>query len=148
MAGVTKGGRFSHDKGRRGEQQTAHELRAALGSGVIVRRGAQSREGRDEPDVVVEGYPWWIEVKTWGSRKSWAEHVAALHQAEQACLESENPSGIALVVVRENRRPPMAVARAASLAAISAGQIDPLHYGGIIAKVTWASVLVWLARWK
>ena len=148
MAGVTKGGKFSRDKGRRGEQQTARELRAALGSGAIVRRGAQSREGRDEPDVVVEGRPWWIEVKTWWERKSWNDHVAALHQAEQACLESENPSGIAWVVVRENRRPPMVVARAASLTAISAGQIDLLHYGGIIAKVTWASVLVWLARWK
>ena len=145
---TSKGGKFSHNKGRRGEQQTAHELRVALGSGVIVRRGAQSREGRDEPDIVVEGRPWWIEVKTWGSRKSWNDHVAALHQAEHACLESDDPSRIAWAVVRETRRPPMVVARAASLTAISAGQIDLLHYGGIIAKVTWASILVWLAQWK
>ena len=143
-----KGGKFSRDKGRRGEQQTARELQAALGSGVIVRRGTQSRTGRDEPDLVVEGRPWWIEVKTWGSRKSWGDHVDALHQAEHACLESDDPSQIAWAVVRENRRPPMVVARVGVLTAISAGQLDPLHYGGMIAKVTWASILVWLAQWK
>jgi len=141
-------GKFSHDKGRRGEQQTAHELRAVLGSGVIVRRGTQSREGRDEPDLVVEGYPWWIEVKTWGSRRSWAEHVEALNQAEQACSASEDPDRLAWVVVRENRRPPMVVTRMRVLTSITAGQFSQQYHGGIIVAVTWASILVWLAQWK
>ena len=52
-------GAKSRNKGKRGESEVVHLLRAIF---AAVRRGAaQSRKGSDAADV--EGSPYWIEVK-------------------------------------------------------------------------------------
>jgi hypothetical protein len=68
-------GRKSRNKGRRWEQDVARRMRAIFTSEEI-RRGWQSREGDDEPDVV--GVPhFWVECK----RQKRTNFRAALRQA-------------------------------------------------------------------
>lgn len=136
----------SRNKETRGEWQTARELRAALGGNVVVRRGEWSGGLRGEPNVVVEERPWWIDVKTFPSRKPWLDHVAALHRAEKGCEFSEEPWWISWVVVRESRRPPMVVTRLGVLNSIYAGEILP-HSGEMVVIAPWAAVLTHLERW-
>jgi PHD/YefM family antitoxin component YafN of YafNO toxin-antitoxin module len=52
-------GKLSREKGKAFERAVAKVLRPLFGSRI--RRGFQTRSGRDESDV--EGTPWWIECK-------------------------------------------------------------------------------------
>ena len=69
-------GRSSRRKGHDFERAVASRLREMFGDDV--RRGWQSRDGADAPDV--DGTPFWIECKR-GQRTS---IYAALRQAEDA----------------------------------------------------------------
>ena len=112
-----------------------------------MRRGQQTREGRDDPDVVVEGMPLWVEVKTWGARHSWPAHVEALHQAETAMAASEEPCRIPIAVIRESRRPAMVVLRLEAARWLVEGMPPWINVPtGPPIIMTWASLLVWLAR--
>uniref|UniRef100_A0A6M3J9P9 Holliday junction resolvase n=1 Tax=viral metagenome TaxID=1070528 RepID=A0A6M3J9P9_9ZZZZ len=144
---MTLDGKGRRAKGQRGELATVHEIRKAVGPGYVVRRGSQSREGRDDPDVVVEGMPLWIEVKTWGARHSWTSQVEALRQAEQACLESEEPSQIPIAVIRESRRQPMALLRLEAVEWFIHGMPPWLNPPtGPVMMVAWSTLLVAISR--
>ena len=68
------GGRASRRKGHDWERAVAKRLRAIFGTAV--RRGWQSRDGAEQPDV--DGSPWWVECK----RSKRPNIEAALVQAE------------------------------------------------------------------
>ncbi len=100
----------SRRKGRRGEQQLAQLLRAVfpeLAEGV--RRGWQSREGDDDPDVI--GLPGiWLESKC-GKRPN---PRAALTQARR----DADGRAVPVAVIRDDRQRPFAVLDLADLLAI------------------------------
>ena len=141
---MTLDGKGRRAKGQRGERATVHELQAALGDRYVVRRGHQSRSGRDEPDVVIEGFPraLWIEVKNLGSRPSWGQQLAALKQAEDAALTSPYPRALPIVVIRESRRPPMAVLRFTTLCDLI--NDEPCIVKGPATSLPWEYVLDWI----
>lgn len=95
------GGRKSREKGKRGERETADEIRQALPHlADKVKRGWQTRSGSDAPDVAgLPGY--WLEVKTTmrGNAK------AALEQATRDKTATDTP----LAVLRDTRKRPYAV---------------------------------------
>lgn len=94
-------GLMSRQKGKRGERLLAAELRAALPEHAAgIRRGWQSREGDDDPDIV--GVPGvWFENKV-GVQPN---PRAALAQA----TEASRGRGVPIAVVRDDRRPPFVV---------------------------------------
>lgn len=95
--------KFSRDKGKRGERNTASELREYFPEieGVI-RRGWQAREGDDEADVIgLPGY--WFEVKCGKS----IQILKALEQAYEASAKDEHSMPVA--VIRPDRKRPVAV---------------------------------------
>lgn len=100
-------GAFSRAKGKRGERLTATEIREAIPElAAGVRRGWQSRQGDDDPDVI--GLPgFWIEVK-----KGPKPNVrAALAQATEAVEKKHHPSSshprdVPLAVIRDDRKEP------------------------------------------
>ena len=105
-------GLSQRQKGKRGERATAAEIRAALPHlADRVRRGWQSRQGDDEPDVILPGY--WIEVKH-GRQPNVR---AALRQAVD---DSAGRGVVPVAVVRDDRREPFAVIRWADLLALLA----------------------------
>lgn len=90
-------GRKSRRKGKRGEREIVHAFEAA---GFTARRGLQSRDGRDAPDVIVDELPGvWVEVKT-SARPQWE---SAMRQARAAC-----GGRIPVVVTRRDREVPYA----------------------------------------
>lgn len=92
-----KRGRRSRRKGKRGEREIVHAFEAA---GYTARRGLQSRDGRDAPDVIVDELPdVWVEVKT-AQRPQWE---SAMRQAIAAC-----GGRIPIVVTRKDRDKPYA----------------------------------------
>lgn len=91
-------GLFSRMKGKRGERAIAELLRPVFGAGV--KRGWQSRSGRDGSDI--EGTPYWIEVKV----GKCPNVRAALKQATEA-TDGRMP----VVVVKDDRREPFVVMR-------------------------------------
>ena len=73
-------GSRSRNKGKRGEREVA-AIFADVFQGEQVRRGWQTRQGSDEPDVIM---PWfWCEVK----RSKAPRIMAAYRQADEACGE-------------------------------------------------------------
>ena len=94
-------GKFSRDKGKRGERATANELKAAYPWLPDIKRGLQSRGGGAEvPDVVgVPGLH--IEVKT----GKCPNPRAALKQAKKDCAAVTYP----VAVIRDNRCEPFIV---------------------------------------
>lgn len=52
------------DKGKRYERKIAKFYRSL---GHDVKRGIQSRDGNEVPDVIVKGKAWWIECKHYAS---------------------------------------------------------------------------------
>lgn len=52
------------EKGKRYERKIAKFYRAL---GHSVKRGIQSRDGSEAPDVIVKGKAWWIECKHYAS---------------------------------------------------------------------------------
>ena len=81
-------GRRSRNKGKRWEQDVARIMRDIFGPDEI-RRGWQSREGDDEPDIV--GVPeFWVECK----RQKRSNFRAALKQAKDACTDDRMPLAI------------------------------------------------------
>ena len=91
-------GKFSRDKGKRGERATANEIKAAFPWLTDVKRGLQSRGGGSEvPDVVgVPGLH--IEVKA----GKLPNPRAALKQAKEDC----DPVTYPVAVIRDNRCQP------------------------------------------
>tara|TARA_A100001391_G_C5023452_1_gene266487 strand:- start:797 stop:1147 length:351 start_codon:yes stop_codon:yes gene_type:complete len=78
---------MSRNKGKRWEQEVARMMRAIFGDHI--KRGWQSREGDDDPDIV--GVPkFWIECK----RHKRTNFRAALRQAESACPGDHMPLAI------------------------------------------------------
>jgi len=93
--------RFSRQKGKRGERAVASDLRAAFPElAEEIRRGWQTRNGGDEPDVFFPGY--WIEVKN----EKRPRPIAALQQAKKAMGEAKL---IPLAVVRQTGQAVVAV---------------------------------------
>jgi len=93
-------GKFSRDKGKRGERSTATELRKCFPElEESIRRGWQAREGDDEADVIgVPGY--WFEVKT-------GKVIQVLKALEQASSASNNKrSTVPVAVLRPDRKTP------------------------------------------
>lgn len=86
-------GARSRRKGHRFEREVATAFRAAC-PGFDARRGLQSRDGSDAPDVIAPA-PFWVECKR-GKRTS---HRAALRQAQEAA-----PRGSWLVAVCRDDR--------------------------------------------
>lgn len=70
--------RLSRIKGKVWEREVARMFRAYFKRGALVRRGHQTRSGRDGADV--EGTPFWIECK----HQRACSPEAALRQAEEA----------------------------------------------------------------
>ena len=93
-------GKFSRDKGKRGERATANELRDVFPD-LSIKRGLQSRDGGAEvPDVV--GIPGLhIEVKT----GKLPNPRAALAQAKKDCRDLTLP----VAVIRDDRQKPFMV---------------------------------------
>lgn len=89
------GGKFSRDKGARGEQGVVQLFRAA---GFDAKRGVgQSQSGRNTPDVIVEKLPWlWVESKL-GKKPNIR---SAFEQAKTACREGNIP----IAVTRDDRK--------------------------------------------
>ena len=82
-------GRRSRNKGKRWEQDVARMMREIFPKSDEIRRGWQSREGDDEPDVV--GIPeFWIECK----RQKRTNFRAALRQAQEASPDHLLPLAI------------------------------------------------------
>jgi len=80
-------GAHSKRKGNVYERQTATWYR---GLGIECKRGWQSREGCDDPDVVLENFSWpnrlWIECK---HHKKPPSAFAAMKQAQEAMEKAE-----------------------------------------------------------
>lgn len=91
-------GLFSRMKGKRGERAIAELLRPVFGADV--RRGWQSRSGKDACDV--EGTPYFIEVKV----GKCPNPRAALKQAVEA-TDGRMP----VVIVKDDRCEPFVVLR-------------------------------------
>jgi len=88
-------GRKSRNKGKRWEQDVARTMREIFGDQV--RRGWQSREGSDAPDV--DGVPrFWIECK----RQIRTNIKAALLQAKN---EGGDTHRLALAICRDDPKP-------------------------------------------
>lgn len=91
-------GRGRRQKGKRGERKLATALREAFPSfAQDIRRGWQSRQGDDDPDVL--GLPgFWLECKT----GKMPNPRAALGQAT---LDAQGRA-IPMAVIQDDRRPP------------------------------------------
>ena len=83
------GGRASRRKGHDWERAVAKRLRAIFGTAV--RRGWQSRDGAEQPDV--DGSPWWVECK----RSKRPNIEAALGQAEDAAARANDGRAVMAV---------------------------------------------------
>lgn len=77
-------------------------FRAFLGGGALIKRGYQTRSGRDGADV--EGTPFWIECK----HGRYCQPEAALIQAEKA---SDGDSRTAIAVCKSDRSKPFVAIR-------------------------------------
>jgi hypothetical protein len=93
-------GAGSRRKGAAWERALARRLRDALGDPDI-KRGFQSRDGTEAPDVDLTG--WWIEAKV--GRKP--NPRAALAQAIAAAPPGRKP----VAIVKDDRKDPIAVLR-------------------------------------
>lgn len=101
----------SRRKGHNWERDIAARLRSIFGPDRV-RRGRQA-EGATEPDVVVDGAPWWIECKCGGPA---TKPATALAQAEE---DSDKAPGILprwpVAVCKADRRPAVAAMRLSTL---------------------------------
>jgi hypothetical protein len=93
-------GAGSRRKGAAWERALARRLRDALGDPDI-KRGFQSRDGTDAPDVDLTG--WWIEAKV--GRKP--NPRAALAQAIAAAPPGRKP----VAIVKDDRKEPIVILR-------------------------------------
>ena len=94
-------GARSRRKGHRFEREVACLFSEALG--VEARRGLQSRDGSEAPDVVVPGVPVWLELKR-GRRP---RIRGALRQA----VETAPPGAWPVAVTRADREEALATLR-------------------------------------
>lgn len=95
-------GKFSKDKGKRGERSTATDLREMFPElADNIRRGWQVREGDDDPDVVgIPGY--WFEVKC-------GKSVHMSNALEQAASAATGSNAVPVAVIRVDRKKPIVV---------------------------------------
>ena len=94
--------KLSRTKGKVWEREVARMLRAFFGGGALIKRGYQTRSGRDGADV--EGTPFWVECKH--GRNCRPE--AALVQAEAASVGDPRT---AIAVCKSNRGKPFVALR-------------------------------------
>lgn len=105
-------GKFSRDKGKRGERTTVKEIKAAFPNLKDLKRGWQSRRGHDDPDVC-GFYDFWIEVKQGpqpNPRQALAQATADTVTAasgERLGLVPEYSTPVA--VIRDDRKKPFVV---------------------------------------
>lgn len=92
-------GVYQRRKGHNFERKVAREL--SVLTGLDFRRGQQSRDGSDAPDVVDPTGFFWIETKI-GKQPP---PLAALRQAEEACSKDEIP----VAIVQNDRDKPFVV---------------------------------------
>ena len=91
-------------EGKRGERKLATELREAFPDiADDIRRGWQSRNGDDEPDVVLPIPGYWLEHKS-GAKPN---PRAALSQA----IQDSGGRAMPIAVIRDDRKAPFAVVR-------------------------------------
>jgi len=104
------GGLMSRRKGRKGEQQTATEIREALPElADQIKRGWQSRFGCDDPDVC--GLPGiWLEVKKGKQPNPRAALKQATEESIRATPKPKQPP-IPVAVIRDDRKEPFACMR-------------------------------------
>lgn len=98
---MTSMAKASRDKGKRMEQRIARLLRES--TGLDIRRGWQSREGSDEPDVICPRF--WIECKS-GKRTN---IKAAMRQAEADSEKSTQCLGLIPIAVTKDDGQPILV---------------------------------------
>lgn len=109
-------GARSRNKGMRGELEVVALLRE---HGLKTRRSAQmqsaaryAKTSQAVPDVIIEGSPFWLEVKR-GKRVNWR---AAFAQASSECSETDTP----VVVHRDDHGEWMVTARLEDILEIAA----------------------------
>jgi hypothetical protein len=95
----------SRRKGHNWERDIATALRRIFGEDRV-RRGRQA-EGAAEPDVVIDGAPWWIEAKCGGPA---AKPLAALCQAEDDSAKRLEARWC-VALCKQDRRPATATMR-------------------------------------
>lgn len=91
-------GKASHDKGDRGERAVANIFRK---NGYKCRRGWQNHSGKNEPDLIVENFPYHVEVK-------YQESLNIYKSFSQSLLD--NPDERANIVIFKKNRQPWRVA--------------------------------------
>ena len=96
--------KLSRTKGKVWEREVARMFRAYFGGGALIKRGYQTRSGRDGADV--EGTPFWIECKH--QRNCTPE--AALVQAEEAS-SGAGDKRTSIAVCKSHRGKPFVVIR-------------------------------------
>lgn len=96
--------KLSRTKGKVWEREVARMFRAYFGGGALIKRGHQTRSGRDGADV--EGTPFWIECKH--QRNCTPE--AALVQAEEAS-GGAGDKRTSIAVCKSHRGKPFVVLR-------------------------------------
>lgn len=92
------GGRASREKGKRWEREVARMLREVM-PGAEIKRGWQSRSGRDNPDVDCPVF--WVEAK----HHKLTNPREALRQAKRDAPRGRVP----VAVCKDDRKPPFIV---------------------------------------
>ncbi len=96
-------GRMQRDKGARFERELVHRF-AEVMPGCKVKRGLQSREGADVPDV--DAPPFWVEAK----HRKQVSPGAALEQAQKDMEKAGVAKGrIPVAVIKKQRKKPFVV---------------------------------------
>ena len=98
-------GKFSREKGKRGERELAGEIAAALG--ITARRGMQFQGSPDSPDVVTDIPEIHVECKR-------TEQFRLYESLAQAASDA-GPSKIPLVFHRKNHKPWVVILRLTDL---------------------------------
>jgi hypothetical protein len=120
-------GKMQRRKGKVGEREVAAQVRAAMPwLADRVRRGWQTRQGDDDPDVIVPGL--WLEVK----RGRQPNPRAALAQA----VDASKGRGTPIAVVRDDRKDAFAVVRWSDLLGLLAELMRYREVAALAQEVT------------
>lgn len=112
--------KLSRTKGKVWEREVARMFRAYFGGGALIKRGHQTRSGRDGADV--EGTPFWIECKH--QRNCTPE--AALVQAEEAS-SGAGDKRTSIAVCKSHRGKPFVVLRLDRFLALAGLAFETQH---------------------
>lgn len=90
----------SRRKGHQYERDTAAWYRSL---GYEARRGWQCRKGDDDPDVIVDGLPYWVECKRYASlglvQRAWKQATEATAAQQLWRILGESPTTVDCAVL-------------------------------------------------